>query len=199
MNKIATLSVMVSLAALAGCSQNMENRRFQTRIIHGATPDDVYQAALVILRREFGKLIIDAPARQIVSAPAEYRTSSGSGTARDFYGGGSTMRNTAHFSVGRKGDGAVARLRVDIERKDTARQEAFQLEHHRVSDAPGQTPIERDAATSTKQNTVWTFVKRDRRLERGLLMELQEQFAPTPEKREDTQSADAQAEKEQAR
>ena len=99
------------------------------------------------------------------------------------------MGRIAHFAVAERGEDTVARLRIDIERQDTTRQEAFQPDRHRISDAPGQTAIERDAATTTRQNTVWTFVKRDRRLERTLLAELEEQFAPEPEEMQSVQPA----------
>lgn len=163
-----------------GCSQGLETQTFQSRLIATASPDQVFQAAQLILRREFGPLAVDLNARRIVTQPTEYQTSSESGTARDLYRGRSTMRRVAHFAVGRRGDGSIARLRIEVERKDTDRREAFHPDQSRLSDAPGQTPIERDAATTTAQNTVWTFVKRDRRLERALLAELQEQFAPEP-------------------
>ncbi len=177
-----TLCVLSALVlCLTGCNQGLENRGFQARVIQATSPDDVFLTAQIILRREFGPLNIESDARRLVTQPVEYQTSSDSGTARDFYGGRSTMRRVAHLAVAKRGDGAIARLRIEIERKDTARQEVFQPERSRISDAPSQTPIERDAATTTRQNTVWTFVKRDRRLERALLVELQEQFAPEPE------------------
>ena len=173
-----------------GCAQDFAAPRYQTSIIRGAAPDEVFQSAQVILRREFGPLLAEPEAGRIVTQPVEYQTSSDSGTARDLYRGRSTMRRTAHFSVNRHADGAVARLRIDVERQDTARQEAFQPERQRMSDNPGQTPIERDAATTAQQNTVWTFVKRDVRLERELLSELQERFAPPPEDTENSPPAD---------
>jgi hypothetical protein len=169
------------LLSLVGCSQGMDTRTFQARVLDGASPDDVLLAAQVLLRREFGRVDLEPGTRRIVSQPAEYQTSSESGTARDLYGGRSTMRRIAHFAVAKRGEGSIARLRIDVERQDTARQEVFRSEPSRLSDAPSQTPIERDAATTTRQNTVWTFVKRDRQLERALLAELQEQFAPKPE------------------
>ncbi len=183
----APLTLVMALSYLTGCTQGLETRSSHSRIIPAASPDEVFRAAQVILRREFGRLTIDAQARRVVSQPVEYRTSSGSGTARDLYGGRSTMRRIAHFAVAPREDGAIARLRIEVERQDTTRQEAFQPDRHRLSDAPSQTPIERDAATSTRQNTVWTFVTRDRRFERELLAELQEQFAPPPEEAEATQ------------
>jgi hypothetical protein len=72
----------------------------------------------------------------------------------------------------------TARLRVDIERRDTERQALMQPRSYRLGDTPGQeTPIEADAATTSEQNTVWTRVRRDRKLERALLDELRDQFA----------------------
>lgn len=168
------------LLLLTGCSQGLETHTFQSRLITTASPDQVFQAVQPMLRREFGPLSVDLDTHRIVTHPVEYQTSSDSGTARDLYRGRSTMRRVAHFHVGRRGDGSIARLRVEIERKDTDRREVFQPDQNRLSDAPSQTPIERDAATTTAQNTVWTFVKRDRRLERALLAELQQQFAPEP-------------------
>ena len=177
------------LLCLTGCHQGLETRTFQSRMIGTASPEEVFRAAQIILRREFGPLTIESEGRGLVSQRVEYRTSSESGTARDLYGGRSTMGRIAHFAVAERGEDTVARLRIDIERQDTTRQEAFQPDRHRISDAPGQTAIERDAATTTRQNTVWTFVKRDRRLERTLLAELEEQFAPEPEEMQSVQPA----------
>lgn len=173
-----------SMLIWAGCAQDLESRRFQSNLIRGAEPSEVFDSAQVILRREFGPLVADRDAWRIATLPAEYQTSSDSGTARDLYRGRSTMRRTAHFSVNRHAEGAVVRLRIDIERQDTERREAFHPEAQRMSDAPSQTPIERDAATSAQQNAIWTFVRRDVRLERELLAELQERFAPPPEELE---------------
>jgi len=176
----AALLALVVLSCLAGCSQGLESKRFQTRMIRSTSADEVFNAAQVVLRREFGRLNVEPESRRIVSEPVEYRAASGSGTARDLYGGASTMRRIAELAVVPRDEGVLVRLRVEIERRDTDRRESFQPEHGRLSDAPGRTPIERDAATTTKQNTVWTFVKRDRAIERALLAELQGKFGPEP-------------------
>ena len=182
MRSIGMLVILgVVVLGLTGCGAGLETRSFQTRVIPTAGPDEVFSAAQVLMRREFGHLKLEENSRRFVTQPVEYQTSSDSGTARDYYGGRSTMRRIAYFSVSGRDGGSVVRLRIDLERKDTERQEAFQPQVNRVSDTPGHTPIQHDAATTTRQNTVWTFVKRDRRLERSLLFELQEQFAPEPE------------------
>lgn len=178
---VGSLLLVVAPLTLFGCSQGIEKQQYYSRIISGAEPAEVFVGAQAILRREFGPLKVESESMRLTSRPIEFRTSSDSGTARDLYGGRSTMRRTAYFVASSRGGEAVARLRIEIERQDTARQEAFQPDRdRRLGDAPSQTPIERDAATSSDQNAVWTYVKRDRRLERELLAELQEQFAPPP-------------------
>jgi hypothetical protein len=167
--------------ALAGCGQQAEIGAQQSRIIATSDADGVMSAAATILRREFGRVHVHPEGRTIDSEPAEYNTTSQSGTARDLYRGSSTMRRVAHLSVGKRGSETVARLRIDIERQDTARaQNAPPQSAGRFGDSPAETPIQRDAATTDRQNTVWSFVRRDSRLERELLQELEEQFAAAP-------------------
>ncbi|MGD8451233.1 MAG: hypothetical protein PVJ57_05390 [Phycisphaerae bacterium] len=165
---------------LVGCGPTTDLTGQQSRLID--TPDSraVLVAGAALLRREFGRVDVDEGRLAVDSLPVEYSTRRESGTARDLYGGRSTMRRVAHFSVGRKGESSVARLRIDVERQDTARVASAQPAGTRISDSPGYTPIERDAATSERQNTVWSRVGRDRRLERMLLDELEERFAAPP-------------------
>ena len=167
------------LAAAAGCSETGGVRmRQQEWALEDAEPDAVLAEGTTILQREFGRVKVDRAARRIVTAPVEFTTGRESGTARDLYGGQSTMRRVAEFSVGRRGGTTVARLRVDVQRRDTVQRAVVQPEGYRLSDAPGhETPVDRDAATTTEQNTVWTQVRRDTRLERQLLEELRERFA----------------------
>ncbi len=173
----ATITIPV---LLTGCAEGIEKQRYQSRLIVEASPQEVFQAAQEILRREFGPVRADPESLRIETGPVEFQTRTTSGTARDLYGAPSTMRRRARFVAARAANGgAIARLRVEIERLDTQRQEAFYLDRQRrLSDAPGDTPIQRDAATTERQNTVWTFVKRDYRLERAILAELLERFAP---------------------
>ena len=175
---LAALLVLPTLLVLSGCSQRSGLTGQQARVIQASDADEVLAAAATLLRREFGRVHIDAEDRTIVTEPAAYDTTRESGTARDLYRGRSTMRRVAHFSVEKRGDATIARLRIDIERQDTERMRGFQPETTRISDSPAYTPIDRDAATTERQNTVWSFVRRDQRLERSLLAELQERFAP---------------------
>ncbi len=46
-------------------------------------------------------------------------------------------------------------------------------------DTPNDTPIEREAATTSRQNTVWQTIRRDKRAERQILAELSERLGIT--------------------
>jgi hypothetical protein len=178
MNRALLLTAVMGLGTWAGCTEATRVTAQQQRVIQDTDPDEVLTAAAAILQREFGRVTIDRAARRITTVPVEYTTQRESGTARDLYRGRSTMRRVAQFDVGRNAGQTVARIRVDIERRDTERQAMIQPRAYRLSDDPGQeTPIDADAATSSRQNAVWTRVRRDRTLERELLDELRDQFA----------------------
>ncbi len=178
MRRMVAFSVLPALWLLTGCADTGTVQALQQRVIDDADPDEVLVAATTILQREFGRCRVDASSRRITTTPIEFTTERESGTARDLYRGRSTMRRSAQLYVARTGGQTVARIRVDVERRDTERQTIMQPQGHRLSDNPGQeTPIETDAATTAQQNTVWTYVRRDRTLERAILDELREQFA----------------------
>jgi hypothetical protein len=178
MKRILGLVVLSGLVALMGCTDTVRPDARQERVIQDAEPDEVLAAATAILQREFGRVKVDRVARRITTAPVEFTTERDSGTMRDLYRGRSTMRRVGQLEVGRSAGRTVARLRVDVERRDTERQAVMRPRAYRLSDDPGQeTPIDVDAATTAQQNTIWTRVRRDRTLERALLDELREQFA----------------------
>jgi hypothetical protein len=171
--------VLPVLIGLGGCAEGTTTVGVpRERAIRDVDPDRVLTEAAVILQREFGRVHVDRAARRIMTVPVEYTTERESGTARDLVRGRSVMRRTANFNVGQRGGAAIARLQIDIERKDTERQTVMQPRGHRLGDTPGEeTPIDRDAATSERQNTVWTQVRRDTKLETALLAELQDRCA----------------------
>ena len=176
----ATVMGIVALA-LAGCAREMSMTGQTARVIESASPSQVLTAAVSLLRQEFGRVKPGPGPDALVTEPVEYDTSRESGTARDLYRGRSTMRRTAQFSVAPDGDRTVARLRIDIERQDAGRAAGAQPAAAGYADSSPRTPIERDAATTARQNAVWTFVRRDYQMERQLLDDLQNKFAlPLP-------------------
>lgn len=175
---VRTLSAIAAATlAVTGCAGNLEVQTAQQRIVENAAPDDVLGAAADLLQREFGRVSIDRAGRRIETDPVEFTADRDSGTARDLLAARSRMRRLAVLSLVPRANGALVRLRVDIEREDAARRSAAREEAYGGDDRPGFTPIDRDAATSERQNTVWTRVRRDRTLERQLLDELTDFFS----------------------
>jgi len=179
MKRLVVIATMLAaLVGLTGCAEQDLVYSQQERVIPNSDPNQTLLVAATILQREFGRLNVDADARRIETSPVEFTTQRESGTARDLYRGRSTMRRKATMTIAQRGETTVARLRVDVERLDTHRQTVMHPRGYRLTDNPGaETPIYADAATSEEQNTVWTRVRRDRRLERALLEELREQMA----------------------
>lgn len=163
-----------ALAILTGCASEFDVQMSSREI--AADADTVFAAAQSTLRRDFDRLVIDRAARRIDSNPQEYTTQTESGTSRDWVKGGTNMRRTARLVVAPKGDASIVRLRIDREREDVSVRQAYVGETGRLSDSPSQTPIERDAATTTRQNATWVAAGRDGRLEREILEQLQRSF-----------------------
>jgi hypothetical protein len=171
------LTLPLALASI-GCTAGAENADSLSGAMHGVAPDVVLITAERVLRREFGRISVDRQLRTIRTDSDEYSSSTDTGTARELVGAPATMRRRAVFSVGAVDGDTVAWLRVELERQDSRRRAALQPEGYRLTDSPAVTSIERDAATTEDQNTLWTRVGRDRNLERSLLNEIQEQCAP---------------------
>jgi hypothetical protein len=173
---IRALPVAVLLLAPLGCATTeLEPRRFRSRALPGVSAQEAFQQAEDIMRREFGGTSPDRADMALESGPEEFVASSDTGTARDLVGASSTMRRRGTLRIRQRGDATVAEIRIDIERRDSERRRAAASSSHqdsRIDDLPGRTPIERDAATTNEQNTVWTQVRRDEALERALLDEL---------------------------
>jgi hypothetical protein len=161
-----------------------------TRVIPNATVEETLASAATLLQREFPRVRVDRAKSRVTTDPAEFTAHSNSGSARDLVGGRSVMRRIGVLQVNQEGSNVVARLRIAVERRDTDRQQPVRPVglggDVYGNDSPGVTsPLDQDAATSPSQNAVWTFIRRERTLERSLLEELRDQFARrSPEARE---------------
>ena len=177
--------LMMLLLVEAGCTQGLASPSFQSRMIPSVEPAELFEQGAVVMRREFGRVTLDGERLAIIAEPRRYADARDSGTASGLIGVRSTMRRSATMHIRKRGSTTVAELRLDIEREDTRRRLGYQQES-RLTDAPSPTPIQRDAATTERQNTVWTLVRRDRRLERDLLNELRDWAASLAENAEAT-------------
>jgi hypothetical protein len=166
------------MVCTVGCSSTSRSAppAAQSIRIETSDPGAVYSVGLALMRREFTQVQPAASELEINTTPELYQTRDSSGTARDYYGGASQMRRSGWMKIERVGPAVRAYVRVAVERLDTRRQELFTSPTGRLSDAPGRTPIEEDAATTQSQNTLWTSAGRDRGLERKLLTDLLAEF-----------------------
>lgn len=78
------------------------------------------------------------------------------------------MRRVARVQVERSGDVISVYCRVVWQEQSTETHRMFQHDRE-LSDLPDDTPIEREGATTTEQNTVWRTVRRDKPAERRIL------------------------------
>lgn len=173
MQRVAIVFIGSVLIGAGGCTEQTTFVNYQTRVIAELPANEVLEAAVPIMQEEFGRVSVDRSSMTITVAPREYVSASATGSARDLMGIQSTLRRHATLRIRRGGDQTLADLRIDIERKDTGRRTAG-AEGSRLTDAPSQTPIDREGATTERQNTLWVKVRRDVQLERALLDQLQD-------------------------
>lgn len=83
----------------------------------------------------------------------------------------SRFRRVAQVRVVPGPDVTNVYCRVAVQEQTTEAHRMFQSDQS-ISDAPGHTAIDRDAATTTEQNTVWETVRRDKAAERLILEEI---------------------------
>ena len=100
------------------------------------------------------------------------------GALRSRLGTPRRIRRIAEVIVETGTDGLSAYCKVLVQEMVTNAYR-FRAMDARRSDLPAQTAIDRDAATTREQNTVWRTIRRDKRQERAILAAISERTAPT--------------------
>jgi hypothetical protein len=81
---------------------------------------------------------------------------------------GANVRRMAEVRIEQDGDAVSVYCKVIVQEQTTQAHRLFA--HDRTEyDTPNSTPIEREAGTTTRQNTVWRTIRRDRASERKIL------------------------------
>lgn len=83
------------------------------------------------------------------------------------------MRRIAKVRIEERTGEVTVYCKVAVQEQTT---EAYRMREYdlRTSDTPGYTPIDRDAATTKAQNTVWRTIRRDKRAERQILTAIEQ-------------------------
>lgn len=80
----------------------------------------------------------------------------------------SRLRRVVHVRVTQSTDVVNVYCQVAIQEQTTEAHRMFRR-NHMISDTPGETPIDREAATTDEQNIVWQTIGRDKAAERRIL------------------------------
>ena len=134
-----------------------------------APREAVFDAGVYAMKQWFRLAEVSPVEGLIRSATEEYQQEGGTGRIRDdAVGYQNRMRRTASLVIREQGDAYIARCRIQVERLDTADHRVFRRQQQ-FGDVPNETPIDRDAGISPRQDQVWTPMPRDRSLERQIL------------------------------
>jgi len=134
----------------------------------------------------------------ITTHPVEFEERGGTGRFRDAaLNFPNRMRRKAIVRVTQTGNQASVDCVVIKERLDTPDYRVFAM-NREFDDVNNQTPIENEAATSSRQNEVWTEVGRDHSMERQILNVVRDKIhgetspAPPPQSQPSTEASTAQ-------
>jgi len=153
----------------------------------GVSKTAACDAGLYAMRQWF-RLDPAAPSDGVIQGlPEEYEQRGGTGRIRDeAVGYRNRLRRTATLVIQETPTGSVAKCRVQVERLDTSDHRVFSS-NEQFGDVPNETPIDREAGVTPRQQQVWTALPRDRDLERRILNVLRDELGkggpasqPTP-------------------
>jgi len=167
---------VLCLVAIAGCSTSVPTTQtFAIRHLQAGREDILVVAQRVLLDMGFSIANHDEISGVITTQPEFSDAPSGArlGTPRE-------QRRIIEIRAAETSSGANVYCRAVIEELITAIYQ-FQAADQRMSDS-GDTPIDRDAATTREQNSVWRMVRRDTLLERNILAEVERRLISTDDR-----------------
>lgn len=182
MRPFAALLISMLLLSFAGCDdadprltdiprQNWARQRFPD-----ATEKQLFAAAQYAVRQWFPIKSADPEAGLITSYPLEEQERGGTGRIRDtaiHYP--NRIRRRATVRLLPEGGTTVVECVVIKDRLDTADMRVFE-KNRQFDDVNNQTPIQTEAATSARQNEVWSEIGRDRGMEQRILAVIRERI-----------------------
>jgi len=126
---------------------------------------DIAQAALTSEGFEIDQ--VDSSTGLVSTKPLPGSASEAAGRGQQISSRGG-LRRVATVRLTRVGEATNVYCKVVVE-EQTTEAHRFLFQDERGSDLPTETAIERDAATTAEQNTVWRMVRRDTAAERRIV------------------------------
>lgn len=171
------LCQIAALTVLSGCAASGPVAlRFTVRTASSSELDHAWEASAATLNalgyqvddrdRSSGVLIAESSEKKTVSASSGARGRSPV-----------LMRRRVELRVKPLSAGVKMFCQVVIQHQTTEAHRWLAFDRT-SSDMPGRTPIERDAATTIEQNTVWETIRRDKVAERAILSAILDRIQP---------------------
>jgi hypothetical protein len=153
------------------------------------TTDQAMELARRVLAKEGFRLkSVDKDQLRIETQPSEQTVRGGEGRLRDtVVKVPNRVRRTATLEFSDRGDELRAFCQVKIERLETGDFRVF-AQQRQFNDVPTETPIDREAATTARQNTVWSSAGRDEAMEREILADLHDRVQAVKAQKEAKQA-----------
>jgi len=169
---------IVAAALLAtGCeSSGPTTQTFSYVRLAGIDRASAFSAATEAMRESHDLARIDRDQWTIQSVPEETEEEAATPRVGDLVGAARTVRRVVTAYVTGDNENSEAWCRVAIERNESNEHNLFIHDMQR-DDTATFTPAERDAATTTEQNSVWRTLRRDKRAEREMLNKIQDMTA----------------------
>lgn len=175
-NTMALVAGVVSVA-VTGCSQPRATPlNYKVVRLSGATEEAVFDAAVGALSEHFTVSRSDPVTGILEGAPIEGVRTGGSGRLGDLVSAPHRQRRVAQMRVESSGTTVKVFCKVLVQMCDTPAHQMYGQEHA-LHDLPTDTPAQREAATTTEQNSVWRNKYRDKALESEILRAVREQVA----------------------
>lgn len=199
MRLAALVSAGVCAALTIGCDMGTSGSRFGGIGYTGYKRDimcplsDVKMAEALALGRRvlanhgFRVKSADVDNYSIETYPNEKTERGNEGRIRDGLKLPNRVRRTASLEFAKRGSDMEAWCQVKIDRLTTSDHRVWAGQRE-FDDVPTQTPIDREAATTDKQNTVWTSAGRDESMEREILSDLRNRIQLLRQKRQAQQT-----------
>lgn len=181
MNSHRLKMIVVILGAMiaAGCeTSGPTTKTFSHVRLPGTDRATAFSAAADAIRENHAISTIDRDQWMIHSVPEETEEEAATPRVGDLVGVARTVRRVVTAYVTGDDQNAEAWCRVAIERNESNEHNLF-IHDMQSDDTATATPADREAATTTEQNSVWRTLRRDKRAERALLDKVKESVRPS--------------------
>ena len=172
MVRTSVYSVLIAGNMLGGCAAPATSPRHHSmrRLSNHGPIEVLNRAESAMAQLGLGLDRRDDRAGELVSRPFDDTTRLGRGQAPEAPGIYAGQRRVARVRVEQSKDSSDLLLfcRVEVQEQTTQSLRMLSLEQG-TTDVPNETPIQREAATTPVQNTVWQTIRRDPAAERAIL------------------------------